>query len=244
MGAKPHLATGITCSTSIEKAFRDDVIDHLGVIEKAKAEAEYVINSTKNARILNHILNRLGYEREMLGVVGRFEGKLTATILKAFARENGTHKVECVKVEGDFELSSFVPLPLHIQPNCLEYITMDDDSFKDLMQQCGYTVPAPKPKAPPTINFHAKSIKVNLHGTIKDAEQITLTKAEYMNIYDDYRGIKMSECGLFKVRICKNPNVQGAGWEKTWVTVFLSDSKTHPAPISEAITFVKEGDAA
>ena len=235
-----YLATGVTCSRSIDKDYRDGVIDHQVVIERAKAEADYVINSTKNARILNHVLNRLGYEREMLGVVGRFEGKLTATILKAFARENGAHKPTCQKVDAAWEISSFVPLPLHIQPNCLEYITLEDEDFVELMFQSGYSVPAPKPKAPPTLNFKANKIKVNLHGTIKDAEQITLTKAEYMDIYSDYRGIKLSECGLFKVRICKNPNTHGAGWEKTWVCVYLSDSKNHIAPITESITFEKE----
>jgi len=239
-----YLATGVTCSRSIDKDYRDGVIDHQVVIERAKAEAEYVINSSINARILNHVLNRLGYERELLGVVGRFDGKLTATILKAFARENGAHKPNCQKVDGAWEISSFVPLPLHIQPNCLEYITLEDEDFVELMYQSGYSVPAPKPKAASTLNFKAKSVKVNLHGTIKDAEQITLTKAEYQEIYSDYRGIKLSECGLFKVRICKNPKVQGEGWAKTWVCVFLSDSKKHIAPITESITFEKEEVAA
>lgn len=239
-----HLKTGRTCSYSLYSIYDKGEIDHKEALDRAIVEADFVINSSKNARILNHILNRLNYEREMLGAVSPYKGKITATILKAFARQQGCHKPECKLIDDQWELSSFVPLPLHLNPKCLQWLTLSDDGWVKLMQQCGYTVPAEKPKAPPTLNFQAKAIKVNLHNSIKNCEQITLTKSEYQEIYKDYRAIKLSQCGQFKVRICRNPKEAGAFYDKSWVCVFLSDSKKHPAIISDAISFEKEEVAA
>jgi len=63
------------------------------------------------------------------------------------------------------------------------------------MQACGYEVPAAKPKQPPILNFKAAYIKGYSWGNIETFRQIELTKKEYSDIYNDYRGVKLSECG-------------------------------------------------
>lgn len=232
-----HIQTGSVCSyNEIYTPYRNGLLTTDVVIEKALIEANNVINSVKNARIINHILQRLGYERYELGQVSRFTGKLTATIIKAFARENGAHKCECKRVDGKWELSSFVPLPLHLNTNLSELLIIDDDEWIELMASSGYVVPAPKPKAPSIANFEAGTVNVYLHGTYKTLEQITLTKKEFADIYSEYRGTKLSKCGLFRMRICKDPEIKDS-WISSWKCVFLSDSRVHKAPISDSITY-------
>lgn len=184
-------------------------------------------------RVINHLLNRLGYERAELGEVGRYEGDLTAAILQAFLREHGAHKPSAKKSGDSWTVKSVVDLPLHIAEGM--QLTLNANEWRDLMQTSGYEVPAPKAKKAPILNFKADEIAVIHYNDKKVYKQIELTKEEYKNIYEDYRGVKVSACGNFRVKICADPNHKGAGYCAPWVCVFLTDSKAHPAPDSDAI---------
>ena len=203
--------------------------------EECKAKnirsCQAIISSAKRRRWIEHTLNRLGYERELLGPVERYEGDLRPTLLQTFARTHGAHKPKVVKSDTGFELQSCVTLPLHLAN--AKTLDLSDDQWRDLMQSVGYEVPAPAPKAPPLLNFEQASFTSpsKYHrGEIDTYSQIRMTKAEYMAVNNDYRGTRLSEDGRFKFRICINPNGSGPSWERGWVAVFLTDSKTHEAP--------------
>lgn len=180
-------------------------------------------------RWIEHTLNRLGYERAELGPVPRFEGELTATVLQAFARENGVCSPKAVATETGFLLKtqSKVPLPLHIgDGNSLELTT---DEWRDFLQGCGYTVPEKKPGKPPILNFKAQALTSRVGGRLNEYPQKEMTKAEYAKVWSDYKGVRPSACGQFRFRIVM---IQHALY-----AVYLTDSKAHPAPESEAVTF-------
>ena len=112
---------------------------------KCIANAEAVINGPKRKRWIEHILNRLAFERSMLGDVPRFNGELTPVIIQAFAREHGAEKPKCtVADEGFFLLESPLQLPAHLSEN--SWLELSDDEWRDVMQACGYTVPDAKPR--------------------------------------------------------------------------------------------------
>ncbi|PTR08656.1 MULTISPECIES: DUF3560 domain-containing protein [unclassified Novosphingobium] len=109
------------------------------------AVAQRAATGPNRKRWIEHTLNRLAFERSMLGEVARYEGELTPVILQAFARENGAEKpVATVTDPGAFELSSPYPLPAHIANGCT--LDMVEDDWRDLMQAVGYTVPEAKPR--------------------------------------------------------------------------------------------------
>ena len=235
------LKTGSTTPLGFWSALDRGEMTEQEVIDKSLQWANGIANSVFYARRIQHTLNRLGYERFMLGDTVRFEDALTATIIKAFARDNGAHKPQCKKVEGNWKLTSSVPLPLHIGEG--EELSLSDVEWKDLMQSCGYEVPTKKPAKPPILNFRVKSIKGVFFRNVTTLRQVVMTKAEYSDIYSDYRGVKDSSCGQFRFKMCKDPNHKGPGYSAEWVAVFLSDSKEHPMPESDAIIKVEQ-DAA
>lgn len=107
------------------------------------ANADRVINGPGRRRWIEHTLNRLAFERSLLGPIARFEGDLTPVILQAFAREHGAEKPKATEIEpGSFELESPVPLPLHLASG--RWLELESDDWRDLMQSVGYEVPAPK----------------------------------------------------------------------------------------------------
>lgn len=112
---------------------------------KCIERAELTANGPGRKRWIDHVLNRLAYERSLLGDVARFSGELTPVILQAFAREHGADKPVCTVVEdGFFMLESPVPLPAHLSDNT--WLELSGDEWRDLMQACGYEVPTPKPR--------------------------------------------------------------------------------------------------
>ncbi|MGH1484710.1 MAG: DUF3560 domain-containing protein [Cellvibrionaceae bacterium] len=188
-------------------------------------------NSQYTARWINHILNRLAYERSELADVERFEGTVTGALLQVFARTHGSHK-PIAKHQGEsWQLSSSVALPLHIGDG--QALTLTGSEWKDLMQASGYEVSAVKPKQPPLLNFQATALKGQSWGTIKTFQQVELTKAEYAAIYTDDRMVKLSECGQFRFKVCKHPGQRGYNAE--WCAVFLSDARVHQPMESNAI---------
>jgi hypothetical protein len=113
--------------------------------EKCIAWARRAATGPNRKRWIEHILQRLAFERSMLGDVPRYEGELTPVILQAFAREHGAEKpVATMTDPGAFELSSPYPLPAHIGDTSTLDLTEDD--WRDLMQEVGYIVPDAKPR--------------------------------------------------------------------------------------------------
>lgn len=122
-----------------------------GTVTPADARAQCIraaetrINGPTRRRWIEHVLNRLAFERSMLGDVARFDGDLTPVILQAFAREHGAEKPKATPTDpGFFQLESPVPLPLHLAS--ASYLELSDEEWRDLMQATGYEVPAPKPR--------------------------------------------------------------------------------------------------
>ncbi|ENN6469952.1 DUF3560 domain-containing protein [Vibrio vulnificus] len=207
------------------------------VITKTLQHWQAVLSSTSRKRTILHTLNRLAYERSLLGEPLRFSGKLTSTILKTFAIKHGADSPECKQVNGLFTLTSKVPLPIHLADG-LE-LALEDDAWCDLMVQVGYEVPVAAAKKAPILNFEAKAVKVKARGSVRELPQIAMTKEQYAAIYKDYRGVKESECGSFRVKICKDP--KSSDWLfSSWVSVFITDSKVHPTPDSDSIKLTSD----
>ena len=212
---------------------RDGKIEHDQALQVCMGSMVRALEGKNRYRVINHLLNRLGYERSELGDVSRFDGDMTAVIIQGFLREHGAHKPTAKKEGENWTVKSLVPLPLHLA-NGFD-LTLTVDGWRELMQKSGYSVPAPKPKNAPILNFKADQIVVNHYGRKQTYEQIELTKEQYKNIYSDNRGVKMSACGEFRVKICTDPSYKGAGYAAPWVCVYLTDSKAHKTPVSESI---------
>ncbi|NSY39306.1 DUF3560 domain-containing protein [Leisingera sp. ANG59] len=209
--------------------------------EKAMAGARSIIESNNLSRWITHTLNRLAYEREMLGEVPRFEGEITPTLLQMFVREHGADKPKGAKVDVDlFTVECAAPLPAHIALGCS--VELSSDEWRDLMQSCGYVPPAKKPTKPPILNFKAPDgkLRVKSRATYRGAdpvetlEQVEVTKAEYSAIGSDYKGTRLSACGDFRIRYGRAPNSKEPSWRAPWVAFVITDQKQHPIPKSLA----------
>lgn len=107
--------------------------------------ATIAANGPIRRRWIEHVLNRLAFERSMLGDVARYDGELTPVIIQAFAREHGAESPKCTATDpGHFQLESPVPLPAHIAAG--SWLELSEDDWRDLMQATGYTVPEKKPR--------------------------------------------------------------------------------------------------
>lgn len=192
-----------------------------------------IIEGPNRARCISHTLNRLSYEREMLGEVPRFAGEITPTLLQMFVRAHGADKPKGAKVDADlFTVECEAPLPLHIGDG--KALELSGDEWRDLMQSCGYVPPAKKPAKPPILNFKAPSGKVSVQNPYRreadELPQVELTKAEYAAIYSEQRGTRLSTCGDFRVRIAPNPKHEGPRYQAGWVAILITDQKQHEVP--------------
>lgn len=201
--------------------------------------AELTVSGPNRKRWIDHVLNRLAFERSLLGDVARFEGELTPVILQAFAREHGAEKPACTIVEdGFFMLESPVPLPAHLADG--RWLELSGDEWRDLMRACGYEVPAKKDGAPPILNLDVPEILAKSRASYRGAPEVEsirvarVTKAQYSKIGADYRGTRLSACGefRFKVASARALGVAREGEHWAFVAVFLTDSKAHAAPAS------------
>lgn len=203
--------------------------------EKAIASAKRLIESNHISRWIGHTLNRLSYERELLGPVARFIGEITPTVLQMFVREHGADKPKGAKIDDDlYSIECNAPLPAHIATS--DYVEMTGDEWRDLMQECGYEPPAKKDAKPPILNFKAASGKISVVNPYRrEAEflpQVEMTKAEYAKVYSEQRGTRLSSCGNFRVRIAPNPNYDGPRYQAGWAAILISDQKEHAVPQS------------
>lgn len=198
------------------------------------AAYEKAIASDRASRWIAHILNRLSYERELLGNVTRHDGELRETAIQMFAREHGAHKPKATATEFGFVLESSVPLPAHIADS--KTLELSADEWRDLMRDCGYSIPDVKRnEKPPLLNFKAGAVIITRFGQPCTLPVMEMTKAEYGKIYKDSRGTFTSGCQQFRVKVCLNPKYEGPRYQAGWVAVYLTDSKAHPKPESEFI---------
>lgn len=213
--------------------------DMLQLREECLARLRLRIDGPTRRRWIEHVLNRLGFERSMLGEVPRYEGEITPVILQAFAREHGADKPKATEIEpGSFELESPVPLPLHLANG--RWLEMDADGWRDLMQSVGYEVPAKKNALPPILNVEAETLysPSRAFGGRGEAEAwrvVRVTKAQLEAVHSDAKGVRPSACGQFRFRVAsaRHLKIEGANpWE--YVAVFVTDSKVHPMPESIA----------
>ncbi|TNE43428.1 MAG: DUF3560 domain-containing protein [Sphingomonadales bacterium] len=202
---------------------------------KCMASARSTIEIDTLSRWIAHTLNRLSYEREMLGDVPRYEGEITPTLLQMFVREHGAEKPKGAKVDDDlFTVECNAPLPAHIALGCS--VELSGDEWRDLMHSCGYVPPAKKPAKPPILNFKAPSGRISVvNPWRREAEflpQVELTKAEYSKFHSEQRGTRLSSCGNFRVRIAPNPKHEGPRYMAGWAAILITDQKQHEAPAS------------
>ncbi|MGX9144691.1 DUF3560 domain-containing protein [Mesorhizobium sp. 128a] len=198
--------------------------------------AKRSITSDKRRRYIEHTLNRLSYERELLGPVRRYEGELTPMILQAFAREHGAHKPQARAIDAEtFIIESKAALPLHLA-NDTE-LSLSAEEWRNLMQSAGYEVPTEKDALPPILNLKAKALQ-SRHRYHRDQVQtfpvVEMTKSQYARFHLEQRGTRRSLCGGFRFRICINPNHEPRHLAP-FVAVFFTDAKAHALPDSVAI---------
>lgn len=229
------LATGQT-SPSLYSPFKNGEITPEECINKCIEWGNALANGPRSIRRITHLLNRLGYERSELGPVARFEGKLTATIIKAFARDHGAFKPDCKLIDGAFELTSATPLPFHISKE--KWLCLVDEDWRDLMESVGYEVPEPKAKKAPILNLNVATVTGQSRGGMNRMESEVypvahLTKAEYKSIYS--KGTRLSSCGQFRFKIACVPQEGVEYYMTDWSAVYLTDSKEHKAPDSPSI---------
>jgi hypothetical protein len=222
----------------VDKGERDPFDAKAAVMEGCRA----IIEGPNRARWISHTLNRLSYEREMLGEVPRYSGEITPTLLQVFVRAHGADKPKGAKVDDDlFTIECDAPLPLHIGDG--KTLELSGEEWRDLMQSCGYVPPAKAPAKPPILNFKAPSGKVSVvnpwRREAEELAQVELTKAEYAAIYSEQRGTRLSTCGGFRVRIAPNPKHEGPRHSAPWAAIFITDQKAHEIPES-----VRDIDAA
>lgn len=127
-------------------ACRDDPSKAEGIKAQCVARAELAAFGPTRARWIAHTLNRLGFERSMLGDVPRFAGELTPAILQTFARTHGAEKPTAKQIAPDrWRIETPQPLPLHIADG--HALELDADGWRDMMQGLGYEVPQTARKA-------------------------------------------------------------------------------------------------
>lgn len=233
-----HLNTGTALPYGTYSEFSAGKLTEQEVIDKGLAYGEALMESETASRFINHILNRLSYEREELPPTPLFEGEVTATMLQVFARTQGAHKPEGKKnADGTLTLRSTVPFPCQMGDG-LE-MTLTGEAWAELMQGCGYVVPAKK-SIDPILNFkipEGQGLTSNIHRGVQTYRQVVMTKAEYDALYEGNRGVRKHSGGGFRFRVAMLK-----GSHKT-VAVFLSDSKVHPAPDGDITSELMEAAA-
>lgn len=239
--ASGELTSGSFAPWDWRRELDRDEIEPDAFLDKVMANNQRIIDGPTRKRWIVHTLNRIGYEQGELGETRRFEGELTAAILQTFTRTHGAHKPKAKATEDGWQVTSIVTLPMHIGKGAKE-LALTADEWRDLMQGCGYEVPAPAPKKPPILNFRAERIKgKRVYNTVEEYEQIEMTKAEFSAMYSDRRWVAPSACGTFRFKVCQDPN--NHGWNAKLFAVYLTDSKTHDTPDSDAVTLKGTVDA-
>lgn len=214
----------------------DGRITALEVYELSIDHHYSIVNDERQYRVINHLLNRLSYERSALGDVSSYTGKLTPVILQAFLRTHGADSPSVTPTTDGFKAVSCLPFPLHLNSNVCSEIELDDEGWRGLMVDCGYEViekVKSAKQAAPILNFKGYMVKTTMHGgkTLKCHE---MTKEQFSRTHPDNKGTVLSSCGTFRVRAIYINNT-GKHYGGEWHFVFLTDSKTHQTPTGNAL---------
>lgn len=201
----------------------------------AEEDHKKELENPRRHRVINHLLNRLAYERDILGTVSRYDEKLTPAIIQKFLRYHGADKPKAVKTETGFDVTVKAPLPLHIGDG-LE-LSLSDSEWRDMMASYGYDVVAKIPekgsRALPLLNLDVTEI-VDSQNNYYKVER--MKRSEYASICRDYKGTRFSACGGFRFRVATTGSM-GYGLS----AVFIVDSKAHDVPASMVKKAEKEG---
>lgn len=237
---KIMLGYGFTKMSSLYGQLRDNNITAVEACEKAVADAQHRLDSTRQRDWLLHILNRLSYEHEQFPAVPQFGGELKNTLIQTFFRKHGTEKVKAsrsTELENAWLIKSPFDLPLHLtNGEETKQITLEDAAIVKLMQDVYYYPPIKKstPAQNPLLNFKCESIEaVGGRGTER-YRQIEMTKAEYKALHPEDKFTLKSACGTFRMKGTFERDTNKAWYMRDRVAVFLTDSKAHPAPESMA----------
>lgn len=183
-----------------------------------------------------HTLNRLGYERDLLGPVARYAGDIIPGVVQVFARTWGVEKPKAEHDGDAIRLTAESPLPLFVSENP-DAASLTPDAWRDLFQSLGYTPPAKihakASTAPPLLNVDAETLSYRCgynRGETRALEVVRVTKAQYAKVSADYKGTRSSPCGGFRFRVAMRSSLFGYGAGPGSVAVFLTDSKAHPLP--------------
>jgi hypothetical protein len=192
-----------------------------------------IINGKKRARYINHVLNRLAYEQGQLSIVSLFDGALTPAILQTFLRTHGADKPKVTKSDYGWIVECSVNLPLHIGQGLT--LELDDQEWRELMQNVGYDVPFKKPAPAPILNFNSDCPLVidnpYTRGEKLSFDRLTMTKEEFNAVHSDRRYVRKSQCKTFRFKTVTLEKKGGRGyWDTTEHAVFITNSKIHPAP--------------
>lgn len=227
---------------NLNDKIRSGELTHLEALEQLTVIYKNTVNSKTRARKINHILNRLAYEQDQLSVVSIYGGALTPAILQTFLRSHGAEKPKATKSDCGFIVESDVCLPLHIASSSI--LELDDQEWRELMQNLGYEVPLKKVTVP-ILNFKAdrplEHKKLYDRGS-EQLQQKEMTKEEYSAIHKDRRYTRKSACNTFRFKTVHIENKGGRGyWDATEYAVFISDSKVHVTPESMQLPELNEG---
>lgn len=228
---------------------RAEITDLLAFKDKCLAALQNRISGPIRARWIGHILNRLSFERSLLGAVARYEGEMTPVIIQAFAREHGADKPKAIATDpGYFQLESLVPLPLHIG-NGEKYLELSVDNWRDVMQACGYVVPAKADAKPPILNLDCYALrnenKYNRDRGYDVYQVVRVTKAQYARASNDQKGARLSHCGKFRFRIMHAAYADSSYAGRChYVAVFFTDQKAHDLPDSDSVELAPALEAA
>lgn len=216
---------------------KEDRIDPKLAYDHCLAYQYSIVEKESHYRVINHLLNRLSYERSMQGNIPVFEGHLTPVMLQAFLREHGTESPEVVKEDNLFIAKSSVPFPVHIANNITDSLSLTDGEWRELMFASGYEI-VQKTKtakqAAPLLNIKAGSIQTRLHNG-KTLNCREMTKAEFEKIYHEHRGTALADTLEFRVRIALIAR-PGEPYSGEWFYIYLTGSKTHATPQNQSQT--------
>lgn len=185
-----------------------------------------------------HLINRLGYERSLLGPVPRYDGEVTPGVIQVFARTWGVDTPKATKDGDDIGLTGSSPLPPFLSENDAGVI-LSPEAWLDLMQALGYEPPKAihAKTTPPLLNIDAPSFQCRkMYGReleLETLETVRVSKAQYAKAGADYKGTRFSPCGKFRFRVgikrqfmpCEKPY-----YASPLVAVFLTDQKAHEVP--------------
>lgn len=221
-------------------------------IEQARDEAvachTRTLGSAGLARWIGHTLNRLSYERELLGEVAPFVGTITTVMVQEFVREHGAAKPVCKAAGGVLTVTCDAPLPSHIGDG--KALSLTADEWRALMQDCGYeaTAKAESKAARSSATLPLLNIKpedgplfrkslYSRDGSVDTFKIVSVTKAEFKKMsggFSDTTFVVHSACGQFRFRVGVDPAATGAFFSRPRVALFISDSKAHKKPVAGA----------